>query len=508
MCTAAGPPSARPRQVSSLAIGTVEDTTEDAGTVKGLCWKLLYGNHRATLGPESWDELVDATGGPEDVKALRLSQDLPVEPFNRALDRIGEELGSGDEEAIEQVAVETVRRWATMYRTLVDHLESRPERMLELFCSEIHPWFVGEDQAAHLVERRPGEAVVELHDGFHPAFRRGLVRGFVEITGPSAEAETLDEHRVRVRWEPVDADRPPSWRVLLDATRATFLPATLAPLLVGTGIAVLDGGFDALRVGLALLAAGLLHLAANMFNDVLDHRSGVDEANLTPTPFSGGSRVIQRGLLGWRRMALAAGLLGLVGVAIGLGLAWVAGAEVLVLGLAGVGLGVAYSAKPLRLADRGLGEAAAFLAFGPLLSAGAYAVQTGEITAPSVAAGLPVGLSMAALLTVNELPDARWDARTGRRTLVVRMGERAPEGVAVLLLAPFAVLASLVAGGLIPTEALVGLASLPLAIHVARGVVRERHEASPLVPVQRRCLALHALTGLLLTVGLVGGAVL
>src|SRR5688500_15078906 len=97
------------------------------------------------------------------------------------------------------------------------------------------------------------------------------------------------------------------------ATRLPFLTATLVPVLVGTAVAAWEGSFHLLRFVLALLGAACFHVGTNVANDYFDHLSGADEANPTPTPFSGGSRVIQQGLVGPRRMALLSAVFFLLG---------------------------------------------------------------------------------------------------------------------------------------------------------------------------------------------------
>lgn len=487
--------------MSPLALTTRTQAETDA-TVKGLAWKLLYANHRPSLGPERWAELVDAVDGPSDVKALALDEDRPLGPFVDALWALDSDLGTGDGDQLAGFAAVAVERWATMYQRVTEHLEARPGRMLELVCREIHPWFFAEGSEATLEQSRRGEATVRVSTPLPEAFLAGWLRGFLELTGTDAEVQPLGEGRFRLAWSPMEAERPHRLRVLLEATRARFLPATLAPILVGTAVAAWADGFSTGLFALALTGAASLHLAFNLLNDVLDHRRGVDPANLTPTPFSGGSRVIQRGWLGSDAMlGLAAGL-GLVGAGVGLGLAWQAGWPVLALGAAGVGLGYAYSGAPFRLADRGLGELTAALVFGPLVTAGGAAVQTGTLSVPAFAAGAPLGLFMASFLMVNELPDAPWDARMGRRTLVVRLGEAASWGTGLALLTPYLALGAAVLTTGLPGASLLGLATLPFALYVGHRVRVAGRDADELARLQGLTLLLYATTGALMAMGI------
>lgn len=491
--------------MSTLATTTTAVSDDQGATIKALHWKLLFGNHRSQLGQGGWDRLAEATGAPDDVKVLPLSEDVPVDTFNRALSFLDEELGTGDGSHIREIARGSVERWATMYRTLVEELQGRPARMLRVFCDEVHPWFVDHEGAAELVEMDDQGAIVRIAGPLEIGFRAGLLEGFVELTGTQATVEQIDPALFRVTWRPVGTHERSLTRLLPKATRARFLGHTLVPLVLGTAVAAWQGAFDVLRFAVATVAAVSLHLSANAFNDVADHLRGVDPANLTPTPFSGGSRTIQLGLLGWRDMVVLAGTLGLVGIGLGLWLVSLAGWPVLALGLAGVALGYAYSGRPFKLADRGLGELTAALVFGPLITAGAFAVQTGTVPAEALGAGLPVGLLMAAQLYLNEMPDAPWDARVGKRTLVVRLGDKAPWGLGVLLAGGYLSLVGLVAAGWLPLAALLGLATLPMAVWIQARVRDRWREPEELLTVQKVTLLMHAVTGALITGGVLLG---
>ena len=89
----------------------------------------------------------------------------------------------------------------------------------------------------------------------------------------------------------------------LRTTRLPFLTATLVPVLLGILIAASHGFFDLGAALLTIIGASFVQLGLNVANDVFDTMSGADDANVTPTQFSGGSRVIQYGLVSLRQMA-------------------------------------------------------------------------------------------------------------------------------------------------------------------------------------------------------------
>jgi len=284
------------------------------------------------------------------------------------------------------------------------------------------------------------------------------------------------------------------------ALRAPFLAASAAPVLVGTAAAFwAERVFDPVRFALAIVGVGALHLGANLANDYFDHLSGCDAANRDPTPFSGGSRVIQDGLIAPGTILAAAIACFAAGAALGLVLnAMVPGNGVLYIGIAGLAGGLVYSAAPARLSYRGLGEVVLFLLFGPLPVAGAYLGQTGRLPALPFAVSVPCGLLVLAILLVNEVLDARWDREAGKLTIVARLGAR--RGYLVYLAAYLGAYLWL-AGGLVagiynPGAA---LAFLP-AVLSARGLLPRRALAdrAALINASRLTAISQAATGCLI----------
>jgi len=242
------------------------------------------------------------------------------------------------------------------------------------------------------------------------------------------------------RWLLQHAGRPSRWLI---AIRAPFLLASLASGVLGLAWAAPETQavrWYPLAGVLALLGLVLAHAAANVLNDYAD-ASG-DAANPGRLfPFSGGSRVIQLGLV--RPQSMRALGLGLGGAAMGFGLLgwlslppeWRGGEDgwlPLALLASGLGLGWGYSMPPLRLAARGGGELAVALSFalggvGVAWMAGASAMQPGLWPVM-----LGQGLLTLGLLWINQFPDAEADARVGKHTWVVRLGWRRARTLGVL----------------------------------------------------------------------------
>lgn len=472
-------------------------------TVKALSWQLLYGNYRPVLGAEGWQKLEQAVGAPA-FRKMDSDEDCPMAPFNEAVLFIDREVGTGDGSKIEEITVASVERWASIFRNLVSQLQGRPNKMLEIFCTEVHPYFLNDGSASQIVQAAPDHFVLRMDNGLLEGFKVGLVEGFVDIVGADAQIEKKDgEYHVRwaVRQE---TPRPSTWALFVNATRLPFLTATFAPILLGTAVAAREGAFDFGLFLLTLLGASLFHLGTNVMNDYFDHRSGADEANLTPTPFAGGSRLIQRGLIDPGRLRSLALALYAGGAAVGLVLVALRGLGVAWFGVAGFLLGFLYTAPPVRLAHRGLGELAVGLGFGPVMVMGAYWVQQLRWSSEALLASVPVGLLVAAVLYINEIPDRMWDTKAGKRTLITRLDpQTAITGYGLLMAAAYLAIVIPVALGRLPVPALLGLLTIPMAWK-AYGLLRRHHNyAYRLIPANATTIFTHFYTGLLLVGGYV-----
>lgn len=301
--------------------------------------------------------------------------------------------------------------------------------------------------------------------------------------------------------------------LVLRTTRLPFLTATFVPVLLGIAIAAREGWFDLLTAVLTVIGAACVQLGLNVANDVFDTVQGADDANVTPTQFSGGSRVIQYGLVSLRRMAglsaafyVAAGVIGLVLLALR------GSPALLVIGVVGFIVSVGYTAPPLKLVYRGLGEVAVAAGFGPLMLLGAFVVQSrGALSWEPVVASLPVALLVALILYVNEIPDRRGDARVGKRTLPVRLSPSAViAGYRAAAAAAYVILVGGVALGVLPIPALLALLTIPFALRVSRGLEPNYDNPYGLMAVMGVNVKLHLYAGLLLLAGyllvLVAGA--
>lgn len=298
----------------------------------------------------------------------------------------------------------------------------------------------------------------------------------------------------------------PSLNLKVRMTRPGFLTITAVAVLIGVASAAHDGHFEPLRAAVSVLLAILAHAAANVLNDYHDALNGADAANRTAiSPFTGGSRLIQNGEVSVRDTGrLATALLAFV-VPAGMALAAFSGPGLLAIGLAGLLLGWAYSAPPLALMKRGLGELTVGASWSLLVIGGDYVQRAGFSELP-LAASLGLALLVADILLINGFPDAVSDASVGKRTLVVRLGPAAAARLyrTVALLAHGALLACVIAG-VLPTAALAGLLSLPLSLRAAGLLAAAGNDVARLADPIRLTIAAATVHGVALAIGLVLG---
>jgi 1,4-dihydroxy-2-naphthoate octaprenyltransferase len=248
------------------------------------------------------------------------------------------------------------------------------------------------------------------------------------------------------------------------AARVRTLPAAIAPVLVGTSLALGAGHFDPIAFVAALLGAIFIQVGTNLSNDYSDARRGADtEDRLGPV------RVTAGGLVPPTQVLLATYVTFGLAVACGVYLVVVAGWELLAVGAASILAGVLYTGGPRPYGYEGLGELFVFLFFGVVAVSGSYFVQVQSLPWQAFVCSVPVGLLASAILVVNNVRDIDTDRRAGKRTLAVRLGRERTRllYVAMLLgafvIAPLPWLLGSMGGWL-----LLCWAALPLAVSLTR----------------------------------------
>ncbi len=232
----------------------------------------------------------------------------------------------------------------------------------------------------------------------------------------------------------------PDPKTFAGIARAPFLTLPFVLVAAGASAAAYDGAFSWLRTVLALVGLIALHIAANVFNEVSDMRTGIDD-NTVRTPFSGGSGTLQAGGISMGG-AIAFGVVtSAIGLAIGIWFYTVIGWPLLPFILLGAIFVVAYTDVLTKI---GIGEVAAGLGLGGLPVAGVALVQAGIIGPAAIAAAIPATFMTFNLLLLNEFPDEDADRKGGRRHLVIQLGRPGAARVyaAAALLTPISIVVS------------------------------------------------------------------
>jgi len=292
------------------------------------------------------------------------------------------------------------------------------------------------------------------------------------------------------------------------AARPKFLTASAAPVLVGStlGFAV-AGTFNWPLFLLALFAIMTLQAGANIANDYFDHLSGNDWVNKNATPFSGGRQFIQKGTLSPKTTLLASLVCLTVGSALGVAILLITQSIfILLLGIAGLLGGFFYTAPPVKIGYRGIGEFAIAFLFGMLPVYGSYYLQTSSIDAIPLAAACIMSVLICLVILVNEFPDLAADAAVNKKTLVVRFGVRPCAWIyrtAVISTFLIAAIGAFISRFMLWPSALYFLFGLPVAVAAIRfanakdlsAPGRTQHRASAIT------IFLHLLATLTLSAG-------
>jgi 1,4-dihydroxy-2-naphthoate octaprenyltransferase len=215
-------------------------------------------------------------------------------------------------------------------------------------------------------------------------------------------------------------------KAILMLLRLPFMTVTIGAVLLGSAFASWSTGrFHLGHFMLALFGACFFHIATNVANDYFDFKSGNDAANTSGTvPFSGGSRMLLEGFVSPNETLTVSLLFAAAGSIIGLYLNFISeGNVILIIGILALVFIYGYNGFPFKLVNKGLGEIAIFLAWGPLIVLGSYYVQAGSFQSywPFVVS-VPSGILTTLVLLINEFADRDADRSVGRKTWVILFG--------------------------------------------------------------------------------------
>jgi 1,4-dihydroxy-2-naphthoate octaprenyltransferase len=255
---------------------------------------------------------------------------------------------------------------------------------------------------------------------------------------------------------------------VLGARPKTF-PAALAPVLVATALA---GDKSALAPSLLALVVSLgLQIGVNYANDYSDGIRGTDTDRVGPT------RITAAGLASPQSVKRAAFISFVIAGIAGLALAAMSSWWLIALGALAIAAAWGYTGGKNPYGYLGFGELFVFIFFGLVATIGSYYVQVGEITFESLLVAIPMGTFSCALLAINNIRDRALDQKAGKRTLAVRLGDRASRKFFIALLA----IGYLTIFALGKPWALLSLFTLTTAYPLMKGVL-SKAEGAELLP--------------------------
>jgi len=265
---------------------------------------------------------------------------------------------------------------------------------------------------------------------------------------------------------------PSPLKAWIMAARPHTLGIAVNPVLVGSALAWSDTGqIDIGLMLLSMLGALLLQTGTNLDNDVSDFQRGTDAAGRIGLP-----RATALGLLAPAQVRRASQACFAVATVVGLMLAWRGGWPILLAGIASAAAAMSYSSGKRPISYTPFGDLVVWLFFGLVAVGGSYFLQTLTLSPAALVAASMVGLPAAAVLVVNNYRDLDPDRQVGKRTLAVCLGRRFTRWeYALLMLAPFALLAALAA----QTHAGIALAIPLILLPQAAGLVRRFWRESP-----------------------------
>lgn len=210
-----------------------------------------------------------------------------------------------------------------------------------------------------------------------------------------------------------------SLRAWILAARPKTLTGAITPVMIGTALATMDGHFQWLPALICCLFACLMQIAANFINDLFDYLKGTDRDDRL-----GPERACAQGWISPR--AMRTGIIITIAVAclIGSALLFFAGWELMIVGIVCVLFAFLYTTGPYPLSYNGWGDILVIIFFGFIPVGGTYYVQALTWTPDVTVASLISGLLIDTLLVVNNYRDREADARSGKRTVIVRFGEK------------------------------------------------------------------------------------
>jgi len=248
-------------------------------------------------------------------------------------------------------------------------------------------------------------------------------------------------------------------KTLFLATRPWSFTMTFSSVTLGALIAALAGSFNLILYATTLIGMITFHAATNLLNDFYDVQHGVDRVGAPTTKYRPHpSATGQESPYTIRRWAVTFYLVTLL---IAGYLSLEASPWVIALVAAGILGSVLYTADPVILKAKGLGEVTVFIMWGPLVPLGAYLVQTHTFSLSPVIAAVPIGILVAEVLLANNIRDIDYDGSVGVKTIAVKMGKKSVTLYGALLLITYLCVPLFIAVKILPLWSLLTFLTLP-----------------------------------------------
>ncbi|WP_157091348.1 prenyltransferase, partial [Paenibacillus antarcticus] len=301
-------------------------------------------------------------------------------------------------------------------------------------------------------------------------------------------------------WDDVKA-KARAWK---EAVRPLSLTAALVPILLGGALALSQSDqFNMLTFLLTLFGAIMIQAGTNMINDWKDaERDNENKSGIRP--FTGGSRMIQLGLISRADMGFFGIILSTNAVLIGIYLVFASGMGLIPLILYGLIAGVFYTGGKGKLSfinmATGVAEFLVATTYGVLMTMGAYYVQTGHYSLEAFLISLPVALFINNVLIINQFPDSESDANSNKKTLVVRLGKKKAKNILIgSFIIGYAIIGLLPVIGYGPFTLYFSFLSIPFAVQAIRYAHQNYDKnAVDLIPSNAHTAINHLFNGLLL----------
>lgn len=256
-------------------------------------------------------------------------------------------------------------------------------------------------------------------------------------------------------------------KTLFLATRPWSFTMTFSSVTVGTLIAFLAGSFSPILYLLTFGGMLAFHAATNLINDFYDVKHNVDRMGAPTTKYR--PHPVAAGVESAGTIRMWAAIFYSLTLLTALYLSLLRGPWILTLVAIGIIGSFLYTADPVVLKARGLGEVTVFLMWGPLIPLGAYLVQTGALSGVPMLLATPIGLLVAEVLLANNIRDIEYDGSVGMKTIPVLVGRARGDALykALLLLTYVFVPVSILAG-LLPLWSLIVFVTVPEALRLSR----------------------------------------